>query len=605
MQGAWDEDKARAVESAILGIERAYASEVWTRTRERLDAYGGAWADMHREACEATTVRGEQSAVVLDLRMGCLHRAKVQLQAVTDVLAQADQGVVARAHTLVEGLMPLERCADVEALRSGVDPPREGKVAAVEQARALVAQAKAQSDAGRYARARETIAQAEAVLEGIEYVPAWIELRVQQGHVLDGLGAYAEAEAALTEGLTLASRTGDLQHMQMAATRLLYVVGYQSRRMDEALQRYRMLALELRPGDVRGQALASNSLASIRLAQGKFADAEAEHRRSLALWEKAVGPDHPNAASSRNNLANALRAQAKYEEAEREFRRALEIRERALGPEHPDVAGARNNIATALEAQGRYAEAEEGYREALALWERALGPEHPDVAQAHNNLATVLRSRGAYADAEAEARLALASWEKTLGPDHADVAGVRNNLANILWAQGRLDDAEAEHRAALAIREKALGPEHPAVAASLANLANVHRAMKRYEEAETGQRRALRLFEDALGSEHPHVATVCHGLAELLSERGDHEEALGFAERAWASRKGREAPPELRAESGFLLAKILWDARSSPQARRRARELAEEALEAFVASGDAQREAAGEVQRWLAAHRGG
>lgn len=47
------------------------------------------------------------------------------------------------------------------------------------------------------------------------------------------------------------------------------------------------------------------------LLQGKFAKAEPLFRRSLAMQEKALGPEHPDVAASLNNCANALRGQVK------------------------------------------------------------------------------------------------------------------------------------------------------------------------------------------------------------------------------------------------------------------------------------------------------
>lgn len=41
-------------------------------------------------------------------------------------------------------------------------------------------------------------------------------------------------------------------------------------------------------------------------------------------------------------------AQGNYDEAEPLFTRALAIREKALGPEHPDVASSLNNLAVLL-----------------------------------------------------------------------------------------------------------------------------------------------------------------------------------------------------------------------------------------------------------------
>ncbi len=81
--------------------------------------------------------------------------------------------------------------------------------------------------------------------------------------------------------------------------------------------------------------------------------------------------------------------QGNYGEAEPLYRRSLAILEKALGPEHPDVATSLNNLALLYKTLGNYAEAEPLYRRSLAIWEKALGPEHPDVATSLNNLAAL------------------------------------------------------------------------------------------------------------------------------------------------------------------------------------------------------------------------
>jgi tetratricopeptide (TPR) repeat protein len=50
--------------------------------------------------------------------------------------------------------------------------------------------------------------------------------------------------------------------------------------------------------------------------------------------------------------------------------RALAIREKALGPEHPDVATSLNNLAVLYQAQGRYADAELLCKRSLAILEK-------------------------------------------------------------------------------------------------------------------------------------------------------------------------------------------------------------------------------------------
>ncbi len=70
------------------------------------------------------------------------------------------------------------------------------------------------------------------------------------------------------------------------------------------------------------------------------------------------------------------------------------IYEKALGPAHPEVATSLNNLAALYAAQGRYAEAEPLYKRALAIREKALGPAHPNVADSLENYAAVLRKTG-------------------------------------------------------------------------------------------------------------------------------------------------------------------------------------------------------------------
>ncbi len=60
---------------------------------------------------------------------------------------------------------------------------------------------------------------------------------------------------------------------------------------------------------------------------------------------------------SLNNLADLYRAQDRYAEAEPLYTRSLAIREKALGPEHPHVAMSLENYAALLQKTKRNAEA--------------------------------------------------------------------------------------------------------------------------------------------------------------------------------------------------------------------------------------------------------
>jgi CHAT domain-containing protein/tetratricopeptide (TPR) repeat protein len=268
--------------------------------------------------------------------------------------------------------------------------------------------------------------------------------------------------------------------------------------------------------------------------QGRYADAEPLYKRSLAIREKAVGPDHPTFATSLNNLALLYRYQGRYADAEPLNKRALAIREKVLGPDHPDVATSLNDLAEIYRAQGRYADAEPLQKRALAIREKALGPDHFAVATSLGNLAMLYLNQGRYADAEPLQKRAVAICEKVLGPDHPNVAIPLIAMAAIYREQGRYAEAEPLYKRAIAISEKALGPDHPTVAAALNYLAELYRWQARYAEAEPLYKRSLAIGEKALGPDHRDVAISLGNLASLYSSQGRYADAEPLQKRALA-----------------------------------------------------------------------
>ena len=81
--------------------------------------------------------------------------------------------------------------------------------------------------------------------------------------------------------------------------------------------------------------------------QRRYREAWPLHQRELEIWEKTVGPNHPNLSVAHlKSLAELYRYQGLHAEAEQLYKRALAI-EKALGPDHPDVAFIRRQIQTA------------------------------------------------------------------------------------------------------------------------------------------------------------------------------------------------------------------------------------------------------------------
>ncbi len=78
--------------------------------------------------------------------------------------------------------------------------------------------------------------------------------------------------------------------------------------------------------------------------KGDYAGARKAYERELANDEKALGPNHPNAATDLSYLGAVLRAGGEFVRAKHMLERALSIDEKALGPDHPDTVMDRRNL---------------------------------------------------------------------------------------------------------------------------------------------------------------------------------------------------------------------------------------------------------------------
>jgi tetratricopeptide (TPR) repeat protein len=165
--------------------------------------------------------------------------------------------------------------------------------------------------------------------------------------------------------------------------------------------------------------------------RAEFAQAKAAFERALRIFERVLGPEHPNVATLVNNLGNVLQALGDHAGAKAAYERALRIDEAVYGPEHPNVARDVNNLGNVLQALGDHAGAKAAFERALRIDEAVYGPEHPEVATDVNNLGNVLQALGDHAGAKAAFERALRIDERFLGPDHPSTRVVRGNLESL------------------------------------------------------------------------------------------------------------------------------------------------------------------------------
>ncbi len=74
-----------------------------------------------------------------------------------------------------------------------------------------------------------------------------------------------------------------------------------------------------------------NDLASLYQDQGKYTEAEPLYKRSLAIYERVLGPEHSHVATSLENYAALLRKTGRVGEAAR-----METRAKKMRTKHPE-----------------------------------------------------------------------------------------------------------------------------------------------------------------------------------------------------------------------------------------------------------------------------
>ena len=109
---------------------------------------------------------------------------------------------------------------------------------------------------------------------------------------------------------------------------------------------------------------------------------------ALAIYEKTLGPEHPEVAKDLVNLGNAFCDQDQHSEAVPLYLRALAIDQAALGDDHPEVAMDLSNLGIVYRVQGRPDEATALFQRAHAIMLAALGPDDPKTHTVARNLAS-------------------------------------------------------------------------------------------------------------------------------------------------------------------------------------------------------------------------
>jgi eukaryotic-like serine/threonine-protein kinase len=463
---------------AFLATGKPYAAAVFTAASALLDRYAQRWTELYVEVCEATHVRGDQSAEVLDLRMACLDEGLDDLRALCRLFREPTAEVVENAVKATNALGNLERCQDIKLLRAVLRLPDDpAKRIAVETFRARLVESRALSRVGR-------------AVDGLAAVTPLVDEARQLGHpptlaeVLLLLGKLQievsiEPSRQLEEALWIAETSRHDEVAAEAAALLVYFAGYVHSRFDtgEIWSRYTEAILRRIGGHDLIWALYYDSRGGMRQQQGRLREAIEDSRLAVAAKERVLGPDAAEIGISLTNLANHMAHGADFVEALEVNRRAFEILARELGADHPRTTIATTNHAQFLFRLGRFDEAIDVARAALAVFERETDPSGLVVTYPMRTLGNCFLRTGRSAEAVAVLRRAMLIREGNHLPP-VRLAEIRSPLARALFDLGR-DPARAIALARQALAEYEQAANIPVVALDRAELEHWLRAHER------------------------------------------------------------------------------------------------------------------------------
>jgi eukaryotic-like serine/threonine-protein kinase len=433
-------ERRDAIHRAFLGTGRAFAEETWTRVSKLLDDYSRRWRGMYTDTCEATHVRGDQSAEVLDLRMTCLEGPRGAMKALSDVLSRTDGAVLLEAVNAVQALPPLERCADVPALRSVVPPPADaGTRARVAVLRRDLAEVKALTDTGQYPAA---LGKAKPLVDSVRalgYGPLLAEALAARAWLENESGDPTASTKTLEEALWagLAARRDDIATQSVAL--LVGITGYDLARPEESARWEKLgqaLLARLGPGHELAAAWFYQGRALARQRRGDIPAALADLDLALSLKKKVLEPNSPDIARSFQAIAAIRIEMGDATAAPIAADRAVEIFRNAYGNNSPQLAQPLGARGESYELLGRYSEAETDLRRAVDLSEQWVGPDHPWTAYQLTALGKTLVLERHSREAAPILERALRIREKS-EPNADLVAETRFALARARWELGQ------------------------------------------------------------------------------------------------------------------------------------------------------------------------
>ena len=261
---------------------------------------------------------------------------------------------------------------------------------------------------------------------------------------------------------------------------------------------------------------------------GDYSSALNNLKNSLAIDMKFFGENHPKVASIYSNLGGMHSDLGDYSAALDCYLKSLDINIRAFGESHPKTAMIYSNIGGAYSNQGNYYSALDYYNKALVIEQEFLGEDDLAVAYDYNNIGTIYSYLGEFVTALEYYQKSLAIREKILGMNHPHVAIVYNNIASSYSSLKKDSTALIYFQKSLMIRKKIFGETHSTIATNYNNIAKVYYSQKEYDTALDYYFKAEKINNEILGENHPSIATIYNNIGMVYFAQSNYNDALKY-----------------------------------------------------------------------------
>ena len=168
---------------------------------------------------------------------------------------------------------------------------------------------------------------------------------------------------------------------------------------DEALRVLREVMTQFNVsawGDNRLHALLLNNIGMIYYDRKDFDNAMSYYEKSLDIFKRIFGEQHPNVALLYNNIGELCRSKGDFSLATEHHKKALDIRRLILGNSHPLVIQSLNNLGNTHNEAKQYSEALSILQEALDLTKE----QNESVATIENIMGLAYFHLGNYEEAD-------------------------------------------------------------------------------------------------------------------------------------------------------------------------------------------------------------